>query len=234
MPIEYPSMTPPKGLARAGELLLPSDLVLSAPRWLLARRKEAVEPRTVLLLPGFGAGERSMALVGRRLARAGHRVESWGLGRNTGNVPRLLEAVRERAAALHEEAGEALVAVGWSLGGYLAREAARDLPQCFRKVVTMGSPVVGGPRFTGAAMWYRARGWDLDAIEAEVAARFDTPLEVPVVAIFSKRDGIVAWQSCIDHWSPNVRHLRVSSTHLGLGFSPHVLDLVADEVSLDE
>jgi hypothetical protein len=93
---------------------------------------------------------------------------------------------------------------------------------------------VGGPRFTGAALWYQARGWDLDAIEAEVAARFDTPLEVPVVAIYSKRDGIVAWQSCIDHWSPNVRHLRVSSTHLGLGFSPRVLDLVADEVLLDE
>jgi hypothetical protein len=40
----------------------------------------------------------------------------------------------------------------------------------------------------------------------------------------------VAWQACIDRWSPNVRHIEVSETHVGLGFSPRVLAIVASEV----
>jgi len=67
-----------------------------------------------------------------------------------------------------------------------------------------------------------------------VADRYATPLRVPVTAIYSKRDGIVAWQACIDRWSPNVRHIEVSETHVGLGFSPRVLAIVADEVDQGE
>ena len=68
----------------------------------------------------------------------------------------------------------------------------------------------------------------IDALEQAVADRYATPLQVPVTAIYSKRDGIVAWQACIDKWSPDVRHIEVSETHIGLGFSPRVLGLVAD------
>ena len=53
---------------------------------------------------------------------------------------------------------------------------------------------------------------------------------VPVSAIYSRRDGIVAWQACIDRWSPDVRHIEVSETHVGLGFAPRVLATVAQEV----
>lgn len=132
-----------------------------------------------------------------------------------------------------DELGEPLVAVGWSLGGYLAREVAREIPDRFRKVITLGSPIIGGPRFTAAAGWYLSHGFDLDQIEREVADRYRTPLVVPVVAIYSKRDGIVSWEACIDRWSPGVRHIEVDSTHLGLAFSPQVLDIVAGEVGAD-
>ena len=60
--------------------------------------------------------------------------------------------------------------------------------------------------------------------------RYATPLRVPVTAIYSQRDGIVAWQACLDRWSPEVRHVVVDETHLGLVLSPHVLSLVADEL----
>jgi hypothetical protein len=75
---------------------------------------------------------------------------------------------------------------------------------------------------------HRARGHGLAAVEAEVAARFDTPLRVPVTAASSERDGVVAWQACIDPWSPQVRHVEVRETHLGLGLAPRVLAVVAD------
>jgi len=167
------------------------------------------------------------------LRRRGHRAGDWGLGPNTGDVKRLrasLMHVVQQSIATH---GEPVVLVGWSLGGYIAREYAREHPGEVRKVVTLGSPVIGGPRYTATADRYRSQGFDLAEIERSVAARYATPLRVPVAAIYSRRDGIVAWRACIDKWSPQVRHIEVSATHLGLVLAPRVLELVADEVERD-
>ncbi len=229
-PISYDPIEPPGARAAARELRLPLDLLLSLPGWLLLPGRRAKEPRVVVLLPGFGFTPRAMAPIGAYLARLGHRVVDWGLGRNDGRVPRLLEKLDARTEALVREEGEPLVAVGWSLGGYLAREAARDAPRRFRKVITLASPVVGGPRFTAVSGRYAVKGYDLDEIERGVAERYAKPLTVPVVALYSKRDGIVAWEACIDRWSPRVRHVEVSSTHTGIGVSPESLRIVAREV----
>jgi hypothetical protein len=53
------------------------------------------------------------------------------------------------------------------------------------------------------------------------------PLRVPVTAIFSRRDGVVAWQACIDQINQSVEHVEVKSSHLGLGFDPEVYRLIA-------
>ena len=229
MPIHYDTIAAPGLLGTLQELRLPLDTLRWAPQWpaALLRRRAAV-PRTVMLLPGFGAGTGSMQPLALYLRALGHRVHHWGLGRNSGDVPALLSALQLRVLALAHDAGGPVDLVGWSLGGYLAREAARDGPHSVRGVVTLGSPVIGGPRFTAVAPWYRAQGHDLAALEAGVAARFDTPLRVPVTAVYSKRDGVVAWQACIDRWSPQVRHVEVRETHLGLGVAPRVLAVVAD------
>ena len=60
--------------------------------------------------------------------------------------------------------------------------------------------------------------------------RYRTPLKVPVTAIYSKRDGVVAWQACIDRWSPKVEHVEVSETHVGLGFAPRVMQIIAEAI----
>lgn len=227
---EHEPITPPGSGAALQELRLPLDVLRWAPAWLATKPRRAVHPRTVILLPGFGAGPGSMRVMESWLRRCGHRVRDWGLGRNTGEVKwQRAELVRivEDAIARHHEP---VVLVGWSLGGYIAREYARTHPAHVRKVITLGSPVVGGPRYTATARWYRAQGFDLEELERAVAARYETPLRVPVTAIYSKRDGIVAWRACIDRWSPDVRHVEVSETHVGLGFSPRVLALVADEI----
>jgi hypothetical protein len=74
---------------------------------------------------------------------------------------------------------------------------------------------------------YRRRGFDLDAIEAAVAERNRVTLRVPVTAIYSRSDGVVAWRACIDEWSPRVEHREVRTTHVGLGFSAEVYGIVA-------
>jgi pimeloyl-ACP methyl ester carboxylesterase len=109
--------------------------------------------------------------------------------------------------ALAAEEGQRLRLVGWSLGGYLVREAARERPESVARIVTFGSPVVGGPKYTATAEAYRRRGHNLDAIEAEVAARERVQITCPITAIYTRNDGVVAWQACIDRSSPQVEHV---------------------------
>lgn len=221
---------PPTTLTAWGELSTPLEWLRLARGWRALPTDRAPESLPVVLLPGLGGSPSSMFFVSQALRRRGHRTFGWGQGRNKGDVPALLPKVIERFEAVAERFGQPVVAVGWSLGGYLAREAARDRPDLVRKIITMGSPVVGGPAYTTTAKWYRARGVDVGEICSLVAERYAVPLEVPTVALYSKRDGVVAWQACIDEWSPRVRHVEVGATHLGMGISSEVLRVVVDEV----
>jgi hypothetical protein len=180
-----------------------------------------------MVCPGFGAGDGSTLPLRSYLRALGYRVDGWGLGRNRGNVPELIPMVADRTARFAEAAGQPVRMVGWSLGGYLAREAARERPDTVARIVTLGSPVIGGPKYTAVAGYYRRRGVDLDVIEAEVARRENVPIPVPITAIYSRSDGIVAWQACLDHTNPRVEHVEVETTHLGLGLSPEVYRVVA-------
>jgi pimeloyl-ACP methyl ester carboxylesterase len=206
----------------------PLQLLLRAPELARAPRGGG-EP--VLVLPGFAASDASTAALRSYLRWLGYDARGWGLGTNRGDlpalVPRVIALLEDRAAAARGR----VRCVGWSLGGNLAREAARERPDLVERVVTLGTPAVGGPKYTGVARIYRRRGGDLDAIEARVAERERVPIRVPVTAIYSRRDGIVAWQACIDRSSPDVEHVEVSATHLGLGFHPDVYRVVADRLA---
>jgi pimeloyl-ACP methyl ester carboxylesterase len=129
------------------------------------------------------------------------------------------------------ETGRRVRLVGWSAGGFLAREAARDRPELVERVVTLGTPVIGGPKYTNVAPLFRRLGYDLDAIERECRERARRPIEVPVTAIYSRRDGVVAWRACLDDTSREVEHVEVESTHGGLGYDSRVWAIVADRLA---
>jgi hypothetical protein len=200
------------------------------PRLLLRSPWLAGLPRgrgeTVLVLPGYGAGDASTGILRGFLRALGYRAAGWGMGRNSGDVPALMPRVEERLARVADRAGARVSVIGWSLGGYLAREAARDRPELVERVITLGSPVIGGPKYTAVGEIYRRQGVDLDEIEAEVDARYEKPLAVPVTAIYSRSDRVVAWAACIDERSPDVEHVEVGGTHVGLGFSPDVYEVI--------
>lgn len=213
--------------------------LFALPGLALERRSLLAEPRgsgeCVLVLPGFGADDRSTWILRRYLSEIGYTAKGWGLGRNGGNVEETLDRVLERVDRLSKRHGGRLSLVGWSLGGYLAREAARDRPERIRRVVTFGSPVIGGPKYTTAGSLAARFDWDLDAIERAVALRKQTPLRVPVTAIYTRRDGVVNWRACIDDEGGGpIEHHEVDATHLGLGFSPDVYRIVARALARPE
>ena len=203
------------------------ELPLLFLRWPELVRLPRGNGEPVLVLPGYGAGDASTLVLRRYLRFLGYSVRGWSLGVNAGNVRALLPRVLHRVEQLAERKREPVALIGWSLGGVLAREAARESPGLVRRVITLGSPIVGGPKYTAAARFYRLQGIDLDAVEAEIDARESTPIRVPITAIYSRADEIVAWQACVDSRSPNAENIEVTATHLGLGFSADVYRLIA-------
>jgi hypothetical protein len=186
----------------------------------------------VLVLPGYGAGDGSTAILKNYLRLLGYRVSGWHLGRNYGNVPDLLPRVLKRLLSMHRKTGQRVSIIGWSLGGFIARELARERPELIHHVVTLGTPVIGGPKYTLLANKLRRRGMDLDAIELEIAARNKIPLQIPVTAIYSRGDAIVAWQACIDPDGVNIEHIEVRTTHMGFGFAPEVYKIIAQRLAV--
>ena len=211
--------------------------LIELPRLLWRFPSLARQPRgnrePVMILPGYGAGDGSTAILKIYLQLLGYRVRGWGLGRNLSEVADLLPRILKRLASFSRRSDHQTVTIiGWSLGGYLARELARERPDLVRQVITLGTPVVGGPKYTVVADSYRKRGIDIDAIAAEVEWRSNAaPLETPVLAIYSRADAIVAWQACIDRQTPNVEHVEVKTTHFGFGFSPEVFRVIAQRLA---
>jgi pimeloyl-ACP methyl ester carboxylesterase len=185
----------------------------------------------VVVLPGYGASDTSTAPLRGYLSWLGYDVHGWDLGRNTGNVREFLPQVAAQIRQIFERSRSSVNIIGWSLGGVIAREIARDYPEMVRQVITMGSPVVGGAKYTSLGALFEKRGADLDEMEAAIAARESRPITVPVTSIYSRRDGIVGWQASIDRHNAQVEHIEVCATHLGLGISPDVFKIIARKLA---
>lgn len=206
-------------------------LLLSRP----VRYSDRARGESVLTLPGFGSGDGAMLTVRRRLRLAGFKTHKWGLGFNRGNVPELLPRVVDRVTEIYETTGQPVRMVGWSLGGYLAREAAREVPDKVAHIVTLASPIRGGPKYTVTADYYRRQGADLDELETIIADRDSRPLRVPVTCVYSKADGIVDWRAVIDDSNPHATNVEVGCSHLAMGFDPDILHIMTSSLlaSLD-
>jgi pimeloyl-ACP methyl ester carboxylesterase len=221
---------PPSTRTALGELAAALDavrLVGAVPRLATAPRGDG---HLVVDIPGWRAPEVTGAPLRGYLRALGYDARGWGFGTNMGDPRRDVDRLAGRVLELVDVTGSPASLVGWSLGGVIAREVARRHPEAVRRVVTYGTPVIGGPSHTTIA---RAQGGDSGA--GRVTRRLDAaaPIRVPLTAVFSTRDGIVAWQACIDRSTPGVEHVEVSSTHLGMGVDPDVWAIVADRLARD-
>lgn len=219
---QAPKLDRPSQLGLLGESRLPFELAalaITSPTLLSAPRGDG---HRVVLCPGFGASGDSMWPLRSFLRRLGYHASDWGLGSNGGKVDAYVEALVSEVD--HGRLGARSISlVGWSLGGVIARELARARPDAVRQVVTMGTPVIGGPKYTAVGdVFARQENIDLDEFEIEVHRRNLLGLKPPVTAIFSKSDGVVAWRATQDIYNPQTRHVEVVSSHAGLGFNTRV------------
>ncbi len=227
----YPGLSsPPPRHFLLDELTLPLVLAKTATRWMNLPDTPSGHTATVLLLPGYGMPAQSMGIIKRYLTRLGHDVHDWTLGRNNGDMKGSLPRVQNDIDRLTQACGGPISVVGWSLGGTMARECAREEPEKVQRIITLGSPVVGGPKFTAFKSLFAKRGFDLDRAANTVLSRYRKPLLTPVTALYCKRDSIVHWQACIDHFSENMTHVEIQTPHMSMPFSAEVLQLLRDHL----
>jgi len=184
---------------------------------------------TVVLFPGFGTGDAIMHPMRRYLQGLGHDAHGWNLGTNRGDVNGQVEAAFAQVRRHHGRTGQQISLVGWSLGGVFAREIARDEPDMVDRVITFGTPIVGGPRYTRSAQSYEPQ--QLDQIETQVDERNLVPIVNRITAMYSKADGVVDWRACIDEINPTVENIEVKSTHAGMIIDPDVWSIIAQRLA---
>jgi pimeloyl-ACP methyl ester carboxylesterase len=200
------------------------------PRWIGSRPVPVPTEMAhlVITVPGFATHDIALAPLGRYLRSCGHTVFDSTIGFNRGAVVADIATLAALTAELSDRHELPTALVGWSLGGLLAREVARIRPELVDRVITFGTPL-HGPRHTVMSWMYRDA--KVAQIEAELEAVRATPIGVPITAIYSRRDGIVDWQSCIDEHNPEVEHLEIDGAHLSMNFDPEVWAIVATRFS---
>ena len=228
--VDVPAPVTPERRARTEALILLEPARLALNGWRLVARRSPVS-RTVMVLPGRGGNDVATAPLRAYLRSLGHEVHGWGLGTHRGEVLHNVTLLKRRLAALHESHDQPVALVGWSLGGIVAREVARQEADRVSHVITMGAPVVGGAKYTALAATYRARGLDLDEVERELAARARLADHIAVTSIFSRLDGVVSWPACIDRANPQAENVEVVATHLGLAYHHEVWRTGADRLA---
>jgi hypothetical protein len=221
---------PPGPLATLRELRAPLDwasLLYRAPQLALAPKGDG---RPVMLIPGYGTDERSMRPLGHYLEFLGYDVYDWAQGRNRGDVENDIQRVGKRTQEIHDARDNTPVTlIGWSLGGVSARETARLFEPYVREVITLGTPIIGGPKYTSVGRRFaEMANLDLDAFEMEVHRRNSIGIKQPVTSIYSKTDGVVSWRASVDSYNPQARNIEVKSSHFGLGANGRVWRLIAN------
>lgn len=203
----------------------------------LIDRWPAGDGHPVLVLPGFLANQLSTGYLRSALRRLGYYAHDWGLGRNLGLRPGVEYRIRMRVEQVAEKHGRRMSIIGWSLGGIFAREIARESPDHVRQVITLGSPFRGNQTATRAWRTYSAlnrRHLHLSPVDEAARIARAQPLSVPTTCIYSRRDGIVAWECCTSLPAPLTENVEVRSTHLGYGHHLETLYVIADRLAQPE
>jgi triacylglycerol lipase len=230
--LRFPAIPPlwrESGAAREAAALLQSSV------W----RGAGVKPgdgRPVLLIPGFLAGDGSMATMTRWLRATGYHTRRAGIRANVACSEHACARLEKRLEGFAEATGQRVVLIGQSRGGVFARALAVRRPELVSGIVTLGAPTVaqlrvhpvvlahvglvaalGTGRVPGMLTWRCLRGACCKRFREDLAGDF--PPEVGYVALYSRTDGIVDWRACLD---PAAEQIEVRASHVGMGLNASV------------
>lgn len=187
----------------------------------------------VLVLPGLAASDESTRILRRYLRGRGYDVHGWGQGLNFGPRQGVEAAMVRRLQELNDKHGRKVSLVGWSLGGVYARMLASQHDELVRSVISLGSPIKGSPKSTNAWQVYELVSGN-SAHDPDRMAHVQATPRVPTTSIYSRSDGVVAWQCSLTETGPQAENIEVLASHVGMGTHPAVLYALADRLAQAE
>lgn len=224
---------PPSAWLLALELRAFWEFGALLPSWPLLARAPRGDGHAVMVFPGLSANDATTVPLRHYLQSLGYSPWGWDQGFNFGPRAGVLEEVKDNLIRTFEATGRKVSLIGWSLGGVYARELAKELPHMVRGVITLGSPFAGSHKATNAWRIYELTSGRSVERESE---NYDLPAAppVPTTSIYSRSDGVVAWQASIQTPSaanPQTENIEVLASHIGLGVNPSAWWAVADRLA---
>jgi triacylglycerol lipase len=233
---------------------------LAETRWSLELARLLVDPvfrgegvphgsgRPVILMPGFLAGDQTLAVIAAWLRRIGYRPHVCGFVANIDCSDRAADRVQRRVVAIHRRYGRRVALIGHSRGGHYARAIAARAPQCVSHAISLGADLRGllgisvpteiavsavqrGLRATG-----RARSDSCVTLSCPCAFTRDYSRTFPsdlvrLTSIYSKEDGVVHWQN---QNVPEADCVEVTGSHVGLIFNRKAYRAIAHALARPE
>ncbi len=230
---------PPNALLMAMEARAPWEWGSAMAAWPMLRmlnvwpKSPHASKHHIIVYPGLAATDVSTQPLRAFLRDMGYQVHGWYQGRNRGPGRGVLARLEEQLIAVERDAGSKLTLIGWSLGGVYARELAKTHPSVVRQVITLGTPFSHTPRATNAWRLYEMLAGESVPDEMRLRELATAP-PVPTTSIYSKSDGIVAWQASIQAVhpeNPQVENIEVFASHFGIGANPAAWYAVADRLA---
>ena len=187
----------------------------------------------VVVLPGFGADDRSTRPLRLLLRDLGYHSHGWRLGDNVGPTPKILSGLYALLERVQSGAQAPVSLIGWSLGGIYARELARATPDHVRQVITLGSPIQMIDRDASSVQgaYDSLKKMHDPSVQRHVRDVFLPMLETPATSIYSRTDGVVKWQASLILRTDHSENIRVFGSHCGLGFNNSVAYAIADRLA---
>ncbi|HEY1274482.1 MAG TPA: hypothetical protein VGF25_06215 [Thermoleophilaceae bacterium] len=200
--------------------------------------------RPVLLIPGFMAGDGSLAVMANWLRRTGHRPGTAGMLANVDCSGVALDRLEARLERLVGNGRKAAI-VGQSRGGGLAKALACRRPDLVDGIVTLGSPQAD-PLAVHPVVWLHVEGvatlgrlgapgvFKRTCLDGECCADFWAQVSGPLpdgvrfVSVYSRSDGIVDWRACLDSHADE--QVEIAASHLGMAVSAPAYRAIAEAI----
>lgn len=199
----------------------------------------------VMLIPGFLAGDSSLAVMRGWLCRLGYRAVGSGMHANVGCSDRAADRLEARLRRLTDDDGRRVVLIGHSRGAHFAKALAHRCPDRVQAVVSLGAGLdapfdisvptqmaVGTLRTVYAHTSDRVarHGCLTDTCRCRFSRDYSAefPAGIPLTSVYSKEDGVVRWRACL---VPYARCVEVTGSHVGLAFNRKVYRVLADTLA---
>lgn len=190
----------------------------------------------VIVFPLQGRGADSTDPLRRTLADAGFAPHDWGHGTNNGpgvmGLSRWLRKLEECVIDVFEVTQRPVTLLGWGVSGFYARELAKRANPLVRQVITLGTPFNTAADPNRECPLFKLLEAGTERMPLAVRHQLRRRPPVPFTSIYSKSDGVVRWQQCMETETPHSENIEIAGArHQELAEHPRTLEIVSQRLA---